>query len=174
LALATEGSVRGSWRARLQGLKSVSENSISHSVPKGRLNFRPVQIRSEKRLGSAATLYATVALSFVIPSVHGFPASPLSPATTYVVLPKENHMQLTEAATPDRKSGEGEGSAVPRTSPGSAKYYTQTILSSRPERTRISCHAAMETNRCAAFSEESRMNFRQRHQSQQEIRGSGV
>jgi hypothetical protein len=51
-------------------------------------------------------------LLFVIPSVPGFPASPLSPATTYVVLPKENHMQLTEAATLDRKSGEAEGSAV--------------------------------------------------------------
>ncbi len=44
---------------------------------------------------------------------------------TYVVLPKENHMQLTEAATLDRKSGEAdlsrpavEGSAVPRTLPG--------------------------------------------------------
>src|SRR5580692_11310338 len=37
---------------------------------------------------------------------------------TYVVLPKENHMQLTEAATLDRKSGEAEGSAVPRTFPG--------------------------------------------------------
>jgi hypothetical protein len=31
-----------------------------------------------------------------------------------VVLLKENHMLLTEAATPDRKSGEGEGSAVLR------------------------------------------------------------
>ena len=31
---------------------------------------------------------------------------------TYVVLPKENHMQLTEAATLDRKSGEAEGPAV--------------------------------------------------------------
>jgi len=33
-------------------------------------------------------------------------------SATYVVLPKENHMQLTEAATLDRKSGEAEGSAV--------------------------------------------------------------
>jgi len=33
-------------------------------------------------------------------------------ATTYVVLPKENHMQSTEAATLDRKSGAAEGSAV--------------------------------------------------------------
>jgi hypothetical protein len=39
-------------------------------------------------------------------------------SATYVVLPKENHMQLTEAATLDRKSGEAEGSAVPRTSRG--------------------------------------------------------
>src|SRR5712675_650221 len=51
-------------------------------------------------------------LLFVIPSVPGFPASLLSPATTDVVLFKENHTQLTEAATLDRKSGEGEGSAV--------------------------------------------------------------
>jgi hypothetical protein len=28
------------------------------------------------------------------PSVPGFPTSPLSPATTYVVLCKENHMRL--------------------------------------------------------------------------------
>jgi hypothetical protein len=73
-------------------------------------------------VGPATTLYGTNALSFVIPSVPGFPASPLSPATTYVVLLKENHMQLTEAATLDRKSGGAdlsrravEGSAVPRT-----------------------------------------------------------
>jgi hypothetical protein len=35
---------------------------------------------------------------FVIPRATEFPASLLSPATTYVVLLKENHMQLTEAA----------------------------------------------------------------------------
>src|SRR5712675_265697 len=57
-------------------------------------------------------------LLFVIPSVPGFPASLLSPATTDVVLSKENHTQLTEAATLDRKSGEAEGSAVPRSFPG--------------------------------------------------------
>jgi hypothetical protein len=34
-----------------------------------------------------------------------------------------------------------------------------TNLSSRPERTRISCHAALETTACAAFSKESRMKF---------------
>ena len=39
---------------------------------------------------------------------------------TCVVLPKENHMQLIEAATLDRKSGEAEGSAVPRTFRGNA------------------------------------------------------
>jgi hypothetical protein len=50
---------------------------------------------------------------------------------TFVVLPKENHMQWTEATTLDRKSGEAEGSAVPRTSPGNAEYYAQAELSSR-------------------------------------------
>jgi hypothetical protein len=83
----------------------------------------------EKRLGSATTLYGTVALSFVIPS-------------------------------------EAEGSAVPRTSLGNAEDHAQTELSSRlprraagPERTRISCHGALETTACAAFSKESRVNF---------------
>src|SRR5580704_19701059 len=52
------------------------------------------------------------------PCVHGFPVSPLSAAPLMWVLPKENHMHLTEAATLDRKSGEAEGSAVPRTLPG--------------------------------------------------------
>jgi hypothetical protein len=36
-------------------------------------------------------------------------------SATCAVLPKENHMQLTEATTLDRKSGEAEGSAVLRT-----------------------------------------------------------
>src|SRR5450631_1890304 len=57
----------------------------------------------------------TPILLFVIRSVPGFPTSPLSPTATYVVLPKENHMKLTEAATLDRKSGGAEGPAVPRT-----------------------------------------------------------
>ena len=51
-------------------------------------------------------------LLFVIPpapacrgSVPGFPISQLLPATAYVVLLKENHMQLIEASTLGRKSG---------------------------------------------------------------------
>jgi len=68
-------------------------------------------------------------------------------------------MQLTEAATLDRKSGEAEGSAVPRTLPGNAEYHTQTKLSSRPERTRISRRAALDTATCAAFVKESRMKI---------------
>ena len=65
-------------------------------------------------------------------------------SATYVVLPKENHMQLTEAATLNRKSGEAdlsrravEGSAVPRTSPGNAEYDAQIELSSRPKRSEV-------------------------------------
>jgi hypothetical protein len=38
-------------------------------------------------------------------SVPGFPTSPLSPATTHVVLSKENHIQLTEAATLEGNPG---------------------------------------------------------------------
>ena len=60
---------------------------------------------------------------FVIPSVPGFPTSQLSLATTYVVLLKENHMQLTEAATFDRKSGEAEGSAVRHSGASNLSFY---------------------------------------------------
>jgi hypothetical protein len=65
---------------------------------------------------------------FVIRSVPGFPASLLSPATTDVVLSKENHTQLIEAATLNRKFGEGEGSAVPRTSPGNVNTMPDQIV----------------------------------------------
>jgi hypothetical protein len=54
-------------------------------------------------------------------------------SATGVVLFKEDHMQLTEAATFDRKSGEGEGSAVLRTFRGNAQFYPQTELSSLQE-----------------------------------------
>jgi hypothetical protein len=44
--------------------------------------------------------------------------------------------------------------------PAATLYGIVTLsLSSRPERTRISCHAALETTACAAFSKESRMKF---------------
>ena len=47
----------------------------------GLFSARPVQTRFGKRLGSATTLYGTVAISFVIPSEPGFPTSqlPLAP-----------------------------------------------------------------------------------------------
>ena len=67
------------------------------------------------------------------PSVPGFPTSQLLPATAYVVLLKENYIQLIEAATLDRKSGEAdlsrravEGSAVLRTFPGNV-FATPTL-----------------------------------------------
>jgi hypothetical protein len=43
--------------------------------------------------------------------------------------------------------------------PGHTELRIQTNLSSRPERTRISCQAALETTARAAFSKESRMKF---------------
>jgi hypothetical protein len=58
-----------------------------------------------------------------LPGVPGFPASLLSATTTDVVLSNENHTQLTEAATLDRKSGEVEGSAVQRNFPGNAEPH---------------------------------------------------
>jgi len=53
---------------------------------------------------------------------------------TYVVLPKENHMKLIEAATLDRKSGGAEGSAVPRTLHGNVfleSYPQKSVGSAR-------------------------------------------
>jgi hypothetical protein len=47
-------------------------------------------------------------LLFVIPSALGFPTSPISQATTYVVLRQENHILFTEATTLNRKFGGGE------------------------------------------------------------------
>jgi hypothetical protein len=41
---------------------------------------------------------------------------------------------------------------------GNAKYSFQGELSSRPERTRISCHAALEKATYAPFHKEGRMN----------------
>jgi hypothetical protein len=40
---------------------------------------------------------------------------------------------------------------------GNAKYSFQDELSSRPERTRISCHAALDKAACAPFRKEGRM-----------------
>jgi hypothetical protein len=41
-------------------------------------------------------------------------------------------------------------------SPFQARFALSFVI---PERTRISCHAALETTSCAAFSKESRMKF---------------
>ncbi len=52
-----------------------------------------------------------------------------------------------------------EGSAVPRTFPGNAESRPSTNLSSRPERTRISCSAALDMATYAAFVKESRIKL---------------
>ena len=54
---------------------------------------------------------------------------------------------------------EAEGSAVQRTFSGNAEFCPQSKTSSRPERTRISCHAALDTAACAPFIKERRMMF---------------
>jgi hypothetical protein len=47
-----------------------------------------------------------------------------------------------------------------RLGPAPTLYGTVTLsLSSRPERTRISCHAALDMATCAAFVKESRMRI---------------
>src|ERR1700732_366633 len=73
----------------------------------------------------------------VIPSEPGFPAALLSPATPDVVLFKENHTQPTEAAILDRKSGEGEESAVRHS--GAPKFTVlQPLPLCRPEESAVS------------------------------------
>jgi hypothetical protein len=82
-------------------------------------------------------------------------------------------MQLAEATSLNRKSGGADlsrravdGSAVPRTFPGNTGSRPATELSSRlprravgPERTRISCHAALDKTARAPFLKERRMMF---------------
>src|SRR5580692_6911545 len=83
-------------------------------------------------------------LPFVIPSVPGFPTSLLSVATTYVVLPKENHMQLIEVANLDRKSGVAEGPAVRHSAlPNPSLQTSPPKQKCHPERTRISYFTAL-------------------------------
>jgi hypothetical protein len=52
-----------------------------------------------------------------------------------------------------------EGSAVPQNFRGNVESRPTTNLSSRPERTRISCHVALDMAACAAFVKESRMKI---------------
>jgi hypothetical protein len=93
---------------------------------------------------------------------------------TYVVLLKENHKPLTEAATLNRKSGGAEGSAVSFIHKPIPTGGTALPLSSRPERTRISCHAALDKRARAPFCKGKAHEVHQRHQVPQEIRGSVV
>jgi hypothetical protein len=69
---------------------------------------------------------------------------------------------------------EAGGSAVPQTSLGNVQHYPQTKLSSRPERTRISCHAAPDRAARAPFSKGKAHELHQRHQVRQEFRGNAV
>src|SRR5580658_9178776 len=51
---------------------------------------------------------------------------------------------------------------------------SQTVVSSRPERTQISCHAALDRAACAPFCKGKAHEVHQRHQVPQEVRGSEV
>jgi hypothetical protein len=57
---------------------------------------------------------------------------------------------------------------------GNAKHCFQDELSSRPERTRISCHAALDETACAPFCKGKAHEVHQRHKVPQAIRGSVV
>ena len=66
------------------------------------------------------------------------------------------------------------GPSTPLRSGRDDKFFAKEELSSRPERTRISCHAAPTDNHECGFPQRKPHEVHQRHQSQQEIRGSGV
>jgi hypothetical protein len=157
--------------------------------------FRLVQIKFEKRLGSATNLYGAVALSFVIPSdclnCQGLGGAPLEVEAEGSALSfppgRVPHVCAGVAGAlhglnkmgrspfrcclsrPAKSKNEKNPSPASRTMRSDLRFRgplletrnttTQTKLSSRPERTRISCRAALETTACAAFSKESRMKF---------------
>ncbi len=56
------------YQVRGTGFRSCVRTPFPNLVPQGRLNFKPVEIKFEKCLGSTTTFYGTVALSFVIPT----------------------------------------------------------------------------------------------------------
>jgi hypothetical protein len=69
-------------------------------------------------------------------------------------------MKFANATNINRKFGVAEWRDLRVLGPATTLYGTVTLtLSSRPERTRISCRAALETTACAAFDKESRMKF---------------
>ena len=133
-----------------QGLKSVLENSISKLSPAGTAEDFP---------GFRRGLFPAVPAGLVV-LANPYPG--LRPGLSSAVpvqirfekrLGSETNLYGTVGLSFVIPS-EAEGSAVPRTSPGSAEYYAQTELSSRPERTRISCHAALDKTACAPFLKE--------------------
>jgi hypothetical protein len=80
-------------------------------IPYERLTFRPVQISLSKSLGLSPLSMKPLPFPFVIPSEPDFLPRPAHRDHLCGSL-RENHIQLIEAAALDRKSGEGEGSAV--------------------------------------------------------------
>jgi hypothetical protein len=74
-----------------------SRRACPELVERGRLNFKRVQIRFEKRLGSATTLYWNRCPFLCYPERTRISYFTALTSATFVVLPTENHMQLTEA-----------------------------------------------------------------------------
>jgi hypothetical protein len=104
---------------------------LKERVQQGRRDSQNLSKLDLKRLGAATTLYEPPPFPFCHPERTRISCLTALTAATYVVLSKENHMQSIEAATLDRKFGEGEGSAVLRTFRGNAEFDAQTELSSR-------------------------------------------
>jgi hypothetical protein len=90
-------------------------------------------------------------LLFVIPKRSRISYFTALNSAIYVVLPKENHMQLTEAVTLDRKSGEAEGSAVRHscapapTGPQPPPIITESSWKNQPPL----CHSGFPETSCA-------------------------
>jgi len=141
-----------SWAVKSQqrsGPHSPLENHhLRNGVPQGRQNFRPVQIRFEKCLGSATTLSS---------SNHSFLQQPLFPPAT--TLSSSNHSFLQQPLFPPATTLSSSNHSFlqqplfpPATTLSSSKplFPPATTLSLQrpspfchPERTRISCFTAL-------------------------------
>jgi hypothetical protein len=85
--------------------KRTADPSASLGMTKERVTFVGKWFLNRKSLGLAANLYETNALSFVIPSVPGFPATQRSTWPRVRLFVKESRMKIANATKLNRKSG---------------------------------------------------------------------
>jgi hypothetical protein len=93
------------------------------SLERGVVNGKGVLAAQQLPYPLATVLSLSTTLSFLSSRAYRISYFAALTGATYVVLLKENHMQLFEAATLDRKSGEAEGSAVRHSGAPNLPFY---------------------------------------------------